>query len=51
MAIIKETPTCPFCRKEIAKAVYKETSNENFVGDTFIKWEYEEHSCEEKRNG
>jgi hypothetical protein len=49
MAIHRETPTCPFCGKPTAKAIYKDQSNVpwfmQMIGDTFIRWEEIKHSC------
>lgn len=50
MAIFRKAPTCPFCGKPIARAIYKEQKNvpihELFIGDTFEQWEYFNHFCE-----
>lgn len=53
MALYREYPKCPFCKKVIAKGVYKDQSNlpvsMQIIGDTFIRWEYEKHECEEEK--
>ena len=51
--IHRETPKCPFCGKEYAKAVYIDQSDiplhDKIIGDTFIRWEYSKHSCNEEK--
>lgn len=51
MAIHRENPRCPYCLKVIAKAIYKDQSavpsNMRIFGDTFERWEYEDHRCKE----
>lgn len=52
MAVYRATPTCPYCGEVIAKGVYKNQKNIPFqfrlIGDTFIRWDYIEHTCEGK---
>ncbi len=40
--VYRKNPKCIFCGGKI-KGVYKPT--ENFYGDSFIKWDYENHVC------
>ena len=51
--IHRQTPRCPFCGKEYAKAVYMNQSDvplkDKIIGDTFIKWDYSNHSCNEEK--
>ena len=53
MAVYRPTPTCPYCGKIIAKGVYKNQSKIpsmlRVIGDTFIRWDYIEHTCEGKK--
>lgn len=39
--VFRDPPTCPFCGKVIANAIYN--TNPNFIGDSFSRWEYENH--------
>lgn len=52
MAVIYETPTCPFCGEIITEPVYNEQaelpSQLRLIGDNFIGWDYKEHGCKEK---
>jgi len=43
MTIHRSEPTCPYCGKKIAKAVYNQ--NADNIGDNFIRWEYISHKC------
>jgi hypothetical protein len=47
MARKRTPPKCPNCGETIAKAVYKkrESWQQPFVGDSFLKWEYLKHEC------
>lgn len=54
MAVFREPPKCPFCKKILAKAVYKDYSGvpvmQMPLGDSFVRWDYEEkHECEEAK--
>ena len=53
MAVYRPTPKCSFCGKLIAKAIYDDQSDlpmsMRLIGDTFIRWDYFEHSCKGKR--
>jgi len=51
MAVYREPPKCPFCKKIIAKAIRKiqEPFEAPVYGDNFICWEYDkDHKCNEK---
>ena len=51
MAVHRDTPTCQFCEKPIAKAVYKDYSDlpqaMKPYGDSFERWDYWDCSCDE----
>ena len=44
MAVHRNTPKCPFCNEPVAKAIYNKRTK-NFVGDTFIRWQYFDCNC------
>lgn len=44
MAIRRPIPTCSYCGKPIAKAIFKKTSK-LFFGDRFERWEYKDCKC------
>lgn len=50
MAVNRTPPQCPKCGKRIY-AIYKDQSGlppaMQLIGDTFIKWDWEGHKCEE----
>ena len=50
MAILRQTPSCPFCEKPIATAVYRNQSDlpisMQIIGDSFVRWDYIECGCE-----
>lgn len=50
MAVYREAPTCEKCGKQI-KGIYLEDINlrADFIGDNFVKWDYEGHECSESR--
>ena len=50
MAVYRQTPTCPFCGKIIAKAVmYTRLPHQPpKYGDDFSHWEYFKHNCKKK---
>lgn len=43
--VFRETPKCPFCGAEIAFAVHED---KGIIGDSFVKWEFMQHMCDEK---
>lgn len=43
MAIYRELPRCPNCGEIIANPIHFDKPD--FIGDTFIRWEYLEHKC------
>ena len=45
--IIRETPKCIICGKDIAKAVY-DTKSE-IIGDNFLYWEFIDHECDQEK--
>ena len=49
MAVYRPTPTCSYCGKAIAKAIYKDQSDLHIsmqlIGDTFIRWDYTQCKC------
>lgn len=47
MAVHRDIPKCPFCGAVIAKGVY--ANRKNFIGDTFIRWEYIKHECDKMK--
>jgi hypothetical protein len=48
MAVIRANPKCPKCNG-IIHAIYKDQSDlpsiQQIIGDTFIKWDWENHKC------
>jgi hypothetical protein len=52
MARYRRPPTCPHCGKVIAKAVYLDQTDlplmQRVIGDTFIRWDYNKHTCSKK---
>jgi len=44
--VARRPPTCPNC-KEPYQGIYADRGK-NFVGDTFIRWDIEEHKCKDK---
>lgn len=53
MAVYREPPTCPFCGKVIAEAIYKDYSGYSIMqvpcGDSFERWKFKKHSCKEAK--
>lgn len=55
MAVFREPPKCPFCKKILAKAVHNNYSGVPImqmpIGDSFIRWDYEKekHECKEAK--
>lgn len=50
MAVHRTPPSCPFCKKDCYKAIYKEREpllHDTFIGDDFLYWEYIPHKCVE----
>lgn len=45
MAVYRKPPQCPHCRQNI-KAIHRKVSD-TFVGDTFLRWDYQGHKCPE----
>lgn len=49
MAVYRQTPTCNYCGKSIAKAIYRDQSHLptmlRVIGDTFIRWDYKKCKC------
>lgn len=43
MAVFREEPKCPYCGKQIMKAIYEDRPN--FFGDSFSHWEQVSHIC------
>ena len=53
MAVFRKNPKCPYCGEIIAKGIYRDQSNipsyMRVIGDTFIRWEYLDHTCDGKK--
>jgi len=51
MAVQRNIPTCPFCGKKIAKAIYRKHLpwESPFYEDDFIEWKYIKHNCKERK--
>lgn len=53
MAVSRQTPACPYCGKDLARAIHKNYSDlPRFVrpiGDSFIRWEWLNHTCKGQR--
>lgn len=51
MAILRAAPRCMYCKEIIAEEIHLDQSdiptNQQLIGDTFIRWDYKEHECEE----
>lgn len=47
MAVYREPPRCIMCGEIIATGIYEH--RENFIGDTFVGWDYEEHNCPKQK--
>lgn len=55
MAIInREVPRCSICGSRIARAIFKNESMlpgcMKTLGDTFIRWEYIDHDCDDEKD-
>lgn len=49
MAVYRDAPKCPDCGHEI-KPINNDMGD-NFVGDTFVRWDWEGHDCPANRKG
>lgn len=52
MAVYRESPLCPKCGHPI-DGIYQDQndlpSHLRIIGDTFIRWNYEDHKCPEPK--
>lgn len=53
MAVHRPVPACPNCGEPI-RGIYKDESHLPFykqtIGDTFIRWDWEGHKCQEEKD-
>lgn len=48
MAVLRDAPVCTECGREIGAVFSEQTPNNLFVGDTFIRWDFEGHVCKKR---
>lgn len=51
--VYREVPKCMFCGESIAKGIYQDYTgwdkNNIPFGDSFLYWEYLDHTCEQMK--